>query len=516
MKKSFNYTLTAAAVSIALAGMSANVGAFDVTGGGDGYANNLFGSATALISTYDNISAVDIDAQNGDAFLGRTTGFNVVVTLDKGTFQATITDGMIAVGTALPDDGVGTPWTASVAGGGTTTDNSVTISVQEGTGSTGIIAGTMLTFAAPNIAVNGLDADMADVGDTLSVAVVLNDPVGGNPLASANEVLNTNVAGTGVTAAFTANINATPDTITDQRVDVGSTASPSKTTISQDGSIDGTQSDIFNAGELTIAPAGDCSTAAAAHNNCDANAFVFDAADTVTVTVTGDDLDAFNQTGGSLYLDTGGDCATGLIDAAATTAGTGTTGTTSMSVSYDIAAPGGDSFFVCLAVPGGNTMVIDDQALTYTVAIDLNDADLIDPPNATGDLQPLVYNGTVREAHFVNPGTNTTQLSMLSVNATGIGGLVTFSAVDDAGSAAPGGDVTMTLVDYGRAWISAADLENGNTAKGLTGAFGDGTGKWHVTVTCECDGMEVQAFIRTPDGFLTNVSGLAPDSDGDH
>jgi hypothetical protein len=112
---------------------------------------------------------------------------------------------------------------------------------------------------------------------------------------------------------------------------------------------------------------------------------------------------------------------------------------------------------------------------------------------------------------FFNPGSNQDQRSSLRlVNNSNQAGSVTISATDDAGSAAPGGDVTFTLASNGGTIIAAQDLENGNTALGLSGSLGDGTGKWRLSITSGLD-LAVQSLLDTPNGFITNLSVTASD-----
>ena len=61
--------------------------------------------------------------------------------------------------------------------------------------------------------------------------------------------------------------------------------------------------------------------------------------------------------------------------------------------------------------------------------------------------------------------------------------------------------------------FNSGDLETGNEGKGLTGSTGAGEGDWHLAFTSEQD-IEVLAYIRTTDGFLTAMRDVAP-ADGD-
>ena len=111
---------------------------------------------------------------------------------------------------------------------------------------------------------------------------------------------------------------------------------------------------------------------------------------------------------------------------------------------------------------------------------------------------------------FANPASDTDRQTFLRIINTGDdSGMVTISAVDDTGSIAPGGVVTFTLEAQASKQMIAADLENGNENKGLTGAIGSGSGRWRLTVSSDLD-LQVMSLVRTPDGFLTNLSRTVP------
>ena len=78
-------------------------------------------------------------------------------------------------------------------------------------------------------------------------------------------------------------------------------------------------------------------------------------------------------------------------------------------------------------------------------------------------------------------------------------------ATDDAGMSPDA--VTLALdPDQTRAF-SSEDLEAGNAGKGLSGGTGAGTGDWRLEFDSDL-AIEVGAYIRTTDGFLTAVHDL--------
>ena len=112
--------------------------------------------------------------------------------------------------------------------------------------------------------------------------------------------------------------------------------------------------------------------------------------------------------------------------------------------------------------------------------------------------------------YYANPASETGQATLIRVvNITTSTGTVTISGIDDNGAAAPGGTVQFELGPREAKQLLTTDLENGNASKGLTGALGDGAGKWQLTVTADMD-IAVMNLIRTADGFLTNLSRVAP------
>ena len=61
--------------------------------------------------------------------------------------------------------------------------------------------------------------------------------------------------------------------------------------------------------------------------------------------------------------------------------------------------------------------------------------------------------------------------------------------------------------------FNSDDLELRNAAKGLTGSTGAGEGDWWLELSSEGD-IEVLAYIRTTDGFLTSMHDLVPEAEG--
>ncbi|MCZ6503611.1 MAG: hypothetical protein O6945_13995, partial [Gammaproteobacteria bacterium] len=115
--------------------------------------------------------------------------------------------------------------------------------------------------------------------------------------------------------------------------------------------------------------------------------------------------------------------------------------------------------------------------------------------------------GSDNVIYFANPASNTNQQTFLRiVNTSSSFGTVTISGIDDAGVISAG-TASFSLGSFESKQLTSQDLENGNTNKGLTGNLDNGSGKWVLTVSSSL-ALEVMSLIRTPDGFLTNLSGM--------
>ena len=87
-------------------------------------------------------------------------------------------------------------------------------------------------------------------------------------------------------------------------------------------------------------------------------------------------------------------------------------------------------------------------------------------------------------------------------------GSVLVEAVDEAGQMS--GPATLTLAAGAAAQFDSADLENGNAEKGLAEGVGPPTrGSWRLLLWSALD-IEVLAYLRTPDGFLTPAHAELP------
>ncbi|MXY06945.1 MAG: hypothetical protein F4Y55_14065 [Gammaproteobacteria bacterium] len=103
---------------------------------------------------------------------------------------------------------------------------------------------------------------------------------------------------------------------------------------------------------------------------------------------------------------------------------------------------------------------------------------------------------------FFNPASNYNQRSLLRLINAGTEPVdVTITGVDDHGNS-PGGPVRIVVAPDAAVTLSASDLEDG---VGVTGALGDGQGKWRLTVDSS-QPIGVMNLLSNPTGHLTNLS----------
>ena len=98
------------------------------------------------------------------------------------------------------------------------------------------------------------------------------------------------------------------------------------------------------------------------------------------------------------------------------------------------------------------------------------------------------------------------------INHSTEAGTVEIVAVDDAGNSTDGLELA---INPGRTvHFNSDDLETGNPDKGLSGSTGAGDGDWRLELTSRLD-IEVLAYIRSEDGFLTSMHDAVPVSAAD-
>ncbi|MCY4014660.1 MAG: fibronectin type III domain-containing protein [Gammaproteobacteria bacterium] len=100
------------------------------------------------------------------------------------------------------------------------------------------------------------------------------------------------------------------------------------------------------------------------------------------------------------------------------------------------------------------------------------------------------------------------------INRSDTRGSVTVRAFDD--SDVEYEPLTLALGAGETAHFNSDDLEGGNRSKGLTGSTGAGVGSWRLAFESEEIAFEALAYVRTDEGFLTAMQGVAPVEDRVH
>ena len=97
--------------------------------------------------------------------------------------------------------------------------------------------------------------------------------------------------------------------------------------------------------------------------------------------------------------------------------------------------------------------------------------------------------GSSGSLRLINPSTTEADITIRGVDGTG---------------ATPGGEVRLTLEGGASREVTVAELEEG-TGSGLVGALGDGTGRWHLSISANRR-IRVMSLLSGPGGRLANLS----------
>ena len=99
------------------------------------------------------------------------------------------------------------------------------------------------------------------------------------------------------------------------------------------------------------------------------------------------------------------------------------------------------------------------------------------------------------------------------INHSAEGGQLRIVGFDDGGRRF--GPVTLDLRASAVAHINSGDFQRGNPLKGLSGGAGRPGGDWWLELASVLD-VEVNAYVRGADGFLTSMHDIAPERGGLH
>ena len=103
-----------------------------------------------------------------------------------------------------------------------------------------------------------------------------------------------------------------------------------------------------------------------------------------------------------------------------------------------------------------------------------------------------------------NPASNGNQQSRLRLANPGVEAAdIVITGQDDRGESPPEGEVRLTLAGGAAYMLTAQALEGGSA--GIEGRFGDGAGKWRLTVSAD-QPIQVMSLLLSPTGHLTNLS----------
>ena len=135
---------------------------------------------------------------------------------------------------------------------------------------------------------------------------------------------------------------------------------------------------------------------------------------------------------------------------------------------------------------------------------------LLDSP--TGNVTNLSSRGRKRSLPLVLPASSGEREGFVRIiNWSESRGSVRIRGVDDAGQWTE--TITLSLDAAAAAHFNSGDLESGNESKGLSGGIGQGEGGWRLELQSDLD-VEALAYVRTADGFVTDVHDLAVDVEG--
>ena len=119
-----------------------------------------------------------------------------------------------------------------------------------------------------------------------------------------------------------------------------------------------------------------------------------------------------------------------------------------------------------------------------------------------------------REVPYFSPASDPDRQGFVRIaNRSEVAGTVSIRAIDDAGKRF--GPVALSIDAGETVHFNSDDLEAGNADKGLPDGVGDGSGAWRLEMGTDLD-IEVLAYLRHKDGFLTAVHDVVPLDDGRH
>lgn len=127
--------------------------------------------------------------------------------------------------------------------------------------------------------------------------------------------------------------------------------------------------------------------------------------------------------------------------------------------------------------------------------------------NSMHDIAPAYLSATLHEIGMFNPAKNLNQQSKLRLsNNTDVQNNFVITGIDDSGRVA--GSLSVAVPAFASVTLTSVDIERGNQAIGLSGALGEGVGKWRLVIT-STQNASVQSIMELPGGYISNISSLA-------
>ena len=171
------------------------------------------------------------------------------------------------------------------------------------------------------------------------------------------------------------------------------------------------------------------------------------------------------------------------------------------------ATPSPTTLYVC-AIANGTAELVKVESVSAKLSVDYNLAtQRVNPDLSPFSFGAIGYNGTDLVFQNVNPAGNPTAQSFLRLtNNNGSSCRVEIEGKDDLGRYNRNTAV-LTVAKHSSVTVNSDDLENGNASKGITGGFGDGSGKWYVRVNAQCNNFKASALNRNAQtGTVTDLT----------
>lgn len=170
------------------------------------------------------------------------------------------------------------------------------------------------------------------------------------------------------------------------------------------------------------------------------------------------------------------------------------------------ASPSASTLHVCAIADGSYELAKIDE-IKGQVSVDYNLAtQRVNPKLDPVNFGAIGFNGTTLIFQNVNPANTPTAQSFLRLtNNNASSCAVEIDAKDDAGKHSP--STFVTLAAHSSVQLNSNDLQSGNAAKGATGGFTQGSGKWYVRVTAQCTNFKASALNRNVQtGTVTDLT----------